>query len=125
MIPLNSYQKKLWVGERPLATLLLVQALTFTSARNCFADPDRHACWQRLSSRRFLTPSPSHAGLFTITSLLPLPWRLMDAYNIFLIWRYARITYKRRARLSLAPLRDLNDLPDPAEAEVRSSRFDV
>ncbi|SGY19092.1 BQ5605_C014g07559 [Microbotryum silenes-dioicae] len=56
-------------------------------------------------------------GLFCITSLFPLPWRLMDAYNICIIWHYAVVTRKRRAKGGLPPLRDPNDLPDPAEAE--------
>ncbi|KAI5481126.1 hypothetical protein MNV49_005561 [Pseudohyphozyma bogoriensis] len=56
-------------------------------------------------------------GLFTITSLLPLPWRVKDWYNITVISHYARVTAKRRAKLGLKPLRDKNDLPDPANAE--------
>ncbi|KAK4704761.1 hypothetical protein P7C70_g1445, partial [Phenoliferia sp. Uapishka_3] len=56
-------------------------------------------------------------GLFCITSLFPLPWRMIDWYNVLVIWRSARITRKRRARMALPPLRDPNDLPDPPTAE--------
>ncbi|SCV73889.1 BQ2448_6319 [Microbotryum intermedium] len=56
-------------------------------------------------------------ALFCVTSLFPLPWRLMDAYSICIIWHYAVVTRKRRAKLGLPPLKDPNDLPDPAEAE--------
>ncbi|KAL8287282.1 hypothetical protein RQP46_003734 [Phenoliferia psychrophenolica] len=76
-IPMNSYDKKLWVE-------IASQILT---------------------------------GLFCITSLLPLPWRLIDWYNIIIIWRSARLTRQRRAKLALPPLRDPNDLPDPPQAE--------
>lgn len=41
----------------------------------------------------------------------------MDSYQIFLIYSYARRTYEKRAALNLPPLRDLNDLPDPIDAE--------
>lgn len=61
-------------------------------------------------------------GLFCVTSLLPLPWRLVDLWHISVIYSYARTTYKRRRRLALPPLRDPNDLPDPVDAEVSSNR---
>lgn len=76
------------------------------------------------SLNRFYSPlSPEIAsqiltGLFTITSLLPLPWRMVDAYHISVILSMARTTYKRRKRLGLPPLRDRNDLPDPPEVDV-------
>lgn len=57
------------------------------------------------------------AGLFCVTSLLPLPWRLMDAYQVSIIYSYARRTKERRAKLGLPPLRDPNDLPEPENAE--------
>jgi len=57
------------------------------------------------------------SGLFTISSLLPLPWRIFDWYNICTIARYAQITRSRRIKQHMAPLRDPNDLPDPADAE--------
>lgn len=56
-------------------------------------------------------------GLFTITSLFPLPWRLRDTWQIIRVAYYARQTHKRRQKLHLPPLRDPNDLPDPANAE--------
>lgn len=56
-------------------------------------------------------------GLFTITSLFPLPWRLRDTWQIIRVAYYARQTHKRRQKLNLPPLRDPNDLPDPANAE--------
>ncbi|KAK4048148.1 hypothetical protein OIO90_005912 [Microbotryomycetes sp. JL221] len=56
-------------------------------------------------------------GLFTITSLLPLPWRLYDWYNIGTITYFAHATRKRRQRLHLPPLRDPNDLPEAPDAE--------
>lgn len=46
---------------------------------------------------------------------------MIDWYNISIIWRSARVTRKRRAKLSLPPLRDPNDLPDPPTAEVLPS----
>lgn len=61
------------------------------------------------------------AGLFTLTSLLPLPWRMYDSCEIFLIVHYARTTNKRRLARGLPPLRDPNDLPDPIDAEVNST----
>ncbi|KAK4046679.1 hypothetical protein OIV83_005882 [Microbotryomycetes sp. JL201] len=56
-------------------------------------------------------------GLFTITSLLPLPWRLRDWYNIGTITYFAHATRKRRQRMHLPPLRDPNDLPEAPDAE--------
>ncbi|KAM0790184.1 hypothetical protein ACM66B_005502 [Microbotryomycetes sp. NB124-2] len=56
-------------------------------------------------------------GLFTITSLLPLPWRLRDWYNIGTITYFAHATRKRRQQMHLPPLRDPNDLPEAPDAE--------
>lgn len=69
-----------------------------------------------LSSLLSLTDRNTPA-LFTITSLFPLPWRLNDAFQIFLIYSYARRTYERRAKLGLPELSDRNDLPEPQDAE--------
>lgn len=59
----------------------------------------------------------SRTGLFHITSLLPLPWRLYDAYQVSIIYSYQRRTRERRKQLGLAPLRDPNDLPEPEDAD--------
>ncbi|KAM0751387.1 hypothetical protein T439DRAFT_325525 [Meredithblackwellia eburnea MCA 4105] len=56
-------------------------------------------------------------GLFCITSLLPLPWRILDWWYIHIIWKSARLTRNRRRNMGLEPLRDENDLPDPRGAE--------
>ncbi|KAH8925550.1 hypothetical protein BT69DRAFT_1332046 [Atractiella rhizophila] len=50
-------------------------------------------------------------GLFTITGVGLIPWRLIDTYHIWIISRYARKTRHRRKRKHLPKLHDINDIP--------------
>ena len=69
-------------------------------------------------------------ALFCLTGLGMAPWRILDTYRamlfsdirralimihsgIYKIWRYKRITRKRRLRQGLPKLLDSDDLPDP------------
>ncbi|VDB96951.1 unnamed protein product [Peniophora sp. CBMAI 1063] len=51
--------------------------------------------------------------LFCLTGLGMAPWRILDTYRIYKIWRMKRITRKRRLRQGLPKLLDSDDLPDP------------
>lgn len=52
-------------------------------------------------------------GLFTITGVGLIPWRALDTYRIFVIWRLRRQTIKLRKQRNMLPLVDKNDLPEP------------
>lgn len=53
-------------------------------------------------------------GLFTLTGVGLIPWRAVDTYRMSRIWTLRSRVRRRRARLGLPPVRDWNDLPDPA-----------
>ncbi|KAJ3512536.1 hypothetical protein NLJ89_g3460 [Agrocybe chaxingu] len=52
-------------------------------------------------------------GLFTVTSIGLIPYRVLDTYRIWKIWRYKRKTMKLREKAGLPQLFDVDDLPDP------------
>ncbi|EKM59200.1 uncharacterized protein PHACADRAFT_169675 [Phanerochaete carnosa HHB-10118-sp] len=52
-------------------------------------------------------------GLFTATSIGLIPFRVLDTWRVTKIWRYQRITIKRRKKAGIPDLYDNNDLPDP------------
>ena len=73
-------------------------------------------------------------GLFSLTGLGLIPWRVIDTYRMFLfhspheqlligeigaakIWHLRVETHKRRQAQGLPPIQDPNDLPDPKEAK--------
>ncbi|TEB35642.1 hypothetical protein FA13DRAFT_1788259 [Coprinellus micaceus] len=53
-------------------------------------------------------------GLFTVTSVGFIPSRVLSTWRIGKIWRYKKLTIKRRKAAGLPQLLDLDDLPDPA-----------
>ncbi|CAD6568158.1 MAG: hypothetical protein TREMPRED_004307 [Tremellales sp. Tagirdzhanova-0007] len=55
-------------------------------------------------------------GLFTLTGVGLIPWRVRDTYRMVIIWRRKRLITKLRVARGLAPIEDPNDLPDPKEA---------
>lgn len=79
---------------------------------------------------------PRFTGLFTLTSVGLIPWRILDTwrqnYNsatslslayvarigIYWIWYYKRKTIRLRKRLGIPQLTDLDDLPDPVVCET-------
>jgi len=52
-------------------------------------------------------------GLFCLTGIGLIPWRLIDTYRIIIIWYYKRLTRKLRKKAGLPELYDMDDLPDP------------
>jgi hypothetical protein len=52
-------------------------------------------------------------GLFTVTGVGFIPWRVMDCYRIFRIWQLKRLIIKLRKKRGLPPIEDPDDLPDP------------
>lgn len=52
-------------------------------------------------------------GLFTVTGVGLIPWRVVDTYRMFKIWRFKRLTRSLRKKAGLPPLIDIDDLPDP------------
>ncbi|EPT03734.1 hypothetical protein FOMPIDRAFT_1158598 [Fomitopsis schrenkii] len=52
-------------------------------------------------------------GLFSLTSIGLMPFRIVDTYRMFKIWHYKRKTEKLRRAAGLPDLYDPNDLPDP------------
>ncbi|KDQ64600.1 hypothetical protein JAAARDRAFT_106770, partial [Jaapia argillacea MUCL 33604] len=52
-------------------------------------------------------------GLFTVTGVGLIPWRVRDTYRIYKIWHYKRRTRKLRQEAKLPTLFDEDDLPDP------------
>jgi hypothetical protein len=53
-------------------------------------------------------------GLFVVTSIGLIPFRVMDTYRVAKIWHYKRRTRQLRAKAGLPQLYDEDDLPDPA-----------
>jgi len=52
-------------------------------------------------------------GLFCLTGIGLIPWRIVDTYRISWIWYYKRRTRKLRKKAGLPELYDKDDLPDP------------
>ncbi|KAF8272553.1 hypothetical protein EI94DRAFT_1856812 [Lactarius quietus] len=52
-------------------------------------------------------------GLFCLTGIGLIPWRLIDTYRMIIIWYYKRMTKKLRKKAGLPELYDKDDLPDP------------
>ncbi|KAK4690078.1 hypothetical protein P7C73_g67, partial [Tremellales sp. Uapishka_1] len=53
-------------------------------------------------------------GLFTVTGVGLIPWRVTDTYRIYIIWKLKRLSTKLRAERDLPPIEDPDDMPDPA-----------
>jgi hypothetical protein len=52
-------------------------------------------------------------GLFCLTGIGLIPWRIVDTYRMIKIWYYKRLTRKLRKKAGLPELYDKDDLPDP------------
>lgn len=52
-------------------------------------------------------------GLFCLTGIGLIPWRVVDTYRMIKIWYYKNLTRKLRKRAGLPELYDIDDLPDP------------
>lgn len=52
-------------------------------------------------------------GLFTITGVGLIPWRVIDTYRISIIWMSRKKIEKRRKKQGLPPIENYDDLPDP------------
>jgi hypothetical protein len=52
-------------------------------------------------------------GLFTVTGVGFIPWRVRDAYRISAIWRLQHIDRKLRKKRGLEAGVDKNQAPDP------------
>jgi len=52
-------------------------------------------------------------GLFCLTGIGLIPWRIVDTYRMIKIWYYKRRTRKLRRKAGLPELYDKDDLPDP------------
>jgi hypothetical protein len=52
-------------------------------------------------------------GLFCVTGIGLIPWRLIDTYRMIKIWYYKHRTRKLRKKAGLPELYDSDDLPDP------------
>ncbi|KAG6911193.1 hypothetical protein DXG01_003060 [Tephrocybe rancida] len=52
-------------------------------------------------------------GLFTVTGVGLIPFRVLDTYRILWIWHYKRKTRKLRIKAGLPVLYDEDDLPNP------------
>ncbi|EMD40777.1 hypothetical protein CERSUDRAFT_80431 [Gelatoporia subvermispora B] len=52
-------------------------------------------------------------GLFTLTSIGLIPFRVVDTYRIVKIWRYKRRIAMHRLKAGVPELYDPDDLPDP------------
>lgn len=52
-------------------------------------------------------------GLFCLTGIGLIPWRVVDTYRVIYIWYYKRLTRKLRKKAGLPELYDKEDLPDP------------
>lgn len=53
------------------------------------------------------------SGLFAVTGIGLIPYRVFDTYRIIRIWHYKRLTRRLRKVAGLPPLLDEDDLPDP------------
>jgi len=56
-------------------------------------------------------------GLFTVTGVGFIPWRVRDAYRISAIWRLQHIDRKLRKKQGLPAYSDKNEAPDPEKDE--------
>lgn len=56
-------------------------------------------------------------GLFTVTGVGFIPWRVRDAYRISAIWRLQHIDRRLRKKKGLPDLMDKNEAPDPETDE--------
>lgn len=54
-------------------------------------------------------------GLFTVTGVGLIPWRVIDTYRISVIWQYRKKIEKRRKAQGLEPIANYDDLPDPQD----------
>ncbi|KIR60249.1 hypothetical protein I314_04105 [Cryptococcus bacillisporus CA1873] len=54
-------------------------------------------------------------GLFTVTGVGLIPWRVIDTYRMSVIWTLKRRAERRREKMDLPPIEDENDLPDPQD----------
>ncbi|KAI0307282.1 hypothetical protein B0F90DRAFT_1932074 [Multifurca ochricompacta] len=52
-------------------------------------------------------------GLFCLTGIGLIPWRIIDTYRMSKIWYYKRRTRRLRKKAGLPELYDKDDLPDP------------
>ncbi|KAH9045533.1 hypothetical protein EDB85DRAFT_1907089 [Lactarius pseudohatsudake] len=52
-------------------------------------------------------------GLFCLTGIGLIPWRIIDTYRIVKIWYFKRQTRNLRRKVGLPDLYDKDDLPDP------------
>ncbi|KAK6909033.1 hypothetical protein I203_103043 [Kwoniella mangroviensis CBS 8507] len=52
-------------------------------------------------------------GLFTVTGVGLIPWRVIDTYRMSVIWTLKNRDSRLRKKRGLAPIEDENDLPDP------------
>ncbi|CAA7259857.1 unnamed protein product [Cyclocybe aegerita] len=71
-----------------------------------FHNANTQGFWVEVSSQ-------VETGLFTVTSIGLIPYRVLDTYRIWKIWRYKRKTMKLREKAGLPQLFDVDDLPDP------------
>jgi len=67
---------------------------------------DTQGFWVEISSQ-------IENALFTVTGIGFIPWRVVDTFRIFKIWRYKRLSRRLRKQAGLPPLIDEDDLPDP------------
>ncbi|KAF5387704.1 hypothetical protein D9615_000499 [Tricholomella constricta] len=71
-----------------------------------FHNPNTQGFWVEVASQ-------VENGLFTVTGIGLIPYRVWDTYRIFWIWHYKRKTRKLRTKAGLPQLFDEDDLPDP------------
>ncbi|KDR83644.1 hypothetical protein GALMADRAFT_56550 [Galerina marginata CBS 339.88] len=71
-----------------------------------FHNPNTQGFWIEVSSQ-------VETGLFTVTSIGLIPFRALDTYRVWKIWRYKQKTIKLRKKAGLPQLFDVDDLPDP------------
>lgn len=71
-----------------------------------FHNANTQGFWVEVSSQ-------VETGLFTVTSIGLIPFRVLDTYRIWKIWRHKRNTIRLREQAGLPQLFDVDDLPDP------------
>ncbi|WWC93115.1 uncharacterized protein L201_008082 [Kwoniella dendrophila CBS 6074] len=52
-------------------------------------------------------------GLFTVTGIGLIPWRVIDTYRMSVIWTLKNRDQRLRKKMGLPKIEDENDLPDP------------
>ncbi|KAJ7173013.1 hypothetical protein C8R43DRAFT_679060 [Mycena crocata] len=72
-----------------------------------FHNANTQAFWVEVSSQ-------IENGLFTVTGIGLIPFRVLDTYRIYWIWHYKRRTQMLRAEAGLPGLFNADDLPDPS-----------